>query len=483
MSFGDLIRDNSEKLRLVGYFVVMIVVAAPLFSSLGDAWQRSDLFKQLIQTPEALGFITVEQFSAFLFGVYAGLLLLLILDPKKRIQGLLLGVGTVAALVALGSEGLFLLSDNINIAATIPIIIGGVVLGGIIGGGRNLFEIQTADALEFRRAASLMFFLLSAITIVGLIEYHVSFPQVIDPVFSEETVDIVIPNNPSVEFKSGGLLQNIVLSAIFIVTLRSFFQYDSSENFFILGPVGSGKSLFLVGKYLEALDEAAARDADTPMTPSADLMELVSEVDAASEDAGWELGATAVDDVSNLEFNYVKGSVFPKNIRIGSLDYAGEYLSQLPNALISEPEEIDDSILRRLAQRVREANTVVLILDMERYEGDESLGIESYFDILDATDNTKVLLVATKCDVLADEFQDQMGLDPVMYFDDFKEYVNDTLVQNDQTVRTLVQDTAGSEIHPVYYQTTERNGERVPMRDVNGNVQTMGFNELLDRMG
>jgi len=238
MSFGDLISDNSEKLRLVGYFVVVIAVAAPLFSSLGEAWQRSDIFKQLIQTPGALGIVSVEQLSAFLFGVYAGLLLLLILDPKKRIQGLLLGFGTVSALIALQSQGLFL--PNIDFVANIPLVVGGVVLGGIAGGGRNLFEIQTADALEFRRAASLLFVILSAITIVGLIEYHVSFPQIITPVFGEGTVDIVVPNSPNVEFNSEGLIRNVVLSSIFIATLRSFFEYDSAEDFFILGPIGSG---------------------------------------------------------------------------------------------------------------------------------------------------------------------------------------------------------------------------------------------------
>lgn len=481
MSSRDLIRDNAEKLRLFSYFLVVIVVAAPLFSSLGQAWQRSTVVKPLIRVPGAIGIVSVEQLSAFVFGVYAGLLLLLILDPKKRIQGLLLIIGTISALFALQSQGLFL--PNIDFVANIPIIIGGFVSGGLIGGGRKLFKAQTANAVEFRRAASLLFFILSTITVVGLIEYHVAIPQLIEPNFAQESVNIVAPDNPTVEFNSGGLIQNSVLSTVFIITLRSFFEYDSKEDFFILGPVGSGKSLFLVGKYLEALDDAADRDTDAPMTPSADLMELVSEVDAASEDAGWELGATAVDDVKKLQFNHVRGNVFPKNIRIGSLDYAGEYLDQLPNALTSAPEEIDDSILRRLAQRVREANTLLLVLDMERYERDESLGIESYFDILDATDSTKVLLVATKCDVLAEEFENEMGLDPVMYFDDFKDYVNETLIQNDQTVRTLVQDTAGSEIYPVYYQTTKRNGERVPMRDMNGNVQTMGFDELLEKMG
>jgi len=176
--------------------------------------------------------------------------------------------------------------------------------------------------------------------------------------------------------------------------------------------------------------------------------------------------------------------MFPRNIEIGSLDYAGEYLNELPEALISSASDIDSSILRQLSTRVKKADTIVLILDMERYKRNDSLETESYFEILDEADSTEVLLIATKCDIIAEEFENETGLDPVTYYDDFKEYVNDSLVREDQTIKSLVQNTAGSEVHPVYYQTTEdEDGERVPMRDVNGNVQTMGFKRLLEKIG
>ena len=86
---------------------------------------------------------------------------------------------------------------------------------------------------------------------------------------------------------------------------------------------------------------------------------------------------------------------------------------------------------------------------------------------------------------MAEQFRDERGLEAHQYFDEFRDYVNETLVQNDQTVRTLVQDTGGTNIQPVYYQTTvdEVTSERVPMRDRNGNVMTIGFDKLLDKMG
>ncbi len=480
MNFKEFIADNSEKVWLGVYFLVMVVVGGLLFLTLGEAWREADIVRPLILSLNPLLSISLEQFSALMFGLYGGLLILLIIDPKKRIQGLLLGFGTVSGLVGLLSIGLFI--PNIDFGANIPLIMGGVVAGGILGGGRELVQVRTGDALEFRRAATVLFGFLSVIVIVGLLEHHVNFPQVVE--VASDSVSVVEPTQ-GVELDTEGAVFNGLMAFVFIVTLRSFFQYDAAESFFIVGPRGSGKSLFLVGKYLAALDDAAGRDEDTPMSPSGDLMELVSAVDSASDEAGWELGATDAADVKDLQFNFVKGRVFPKNIHIGSLDYAGEFLSELPTALMGAEDEIDDSTLRRLAQRIRGANTLVLILDMERYHNNESLGIEAYFDILNATDSTKVLLVATKCDILAEQFRDERGLEAHQYFDEFRTYVNETLVQNDQTVRTLVQDTGGSEIHPVYYQTRvdEVTDQRVPMRDRNGNVMTIGFDNLLDKMG
>ena len=480
MGIGEFLEANGEKVKLGVYFLVVIVVGGMLFSTLGEAWRRAELARPLILALDPLVGVSLEQFAAGMFGLYLGLLALMIVDPKKRIQGVLLGFGTGAALVGLLSVGLFI--PNIDFGANIVLIVGGVVTGGLLGGGRQLLEVRTADALEFRRAASILYVMLTGIIVVGMVEYHVAFPEVLT--VTDAGPSIAAPSgSPSIS--QSGIFVNGLTAGVFVLTLRRFVQYDSSENFFILGPPGSGKSLFLVGKYLAALDDATDRKADTPMNPSGDLMELVSSVDAVGENAGWELGATPAADVKDLRFNFTKGRVFPKNIEIASLDYAGEYLNELPNALLSADDEIDDSTLRLLADRVRNAETLILVIDMERYHGNESLGIEPYFDILDEASGTDVLLVATKCDILAEQFRDERALEAHQYFDEFQEYVNETLVANDQTVRTLVQDTAGTEIHPVYYQTTvdDETGDRVPMRDRNGNVMTIGFNELLKKMG
>ena len=482
MQLTNLLEDHNEKVRLLAYLVVMFAVARPLFTTLGQAWQRAEIADQLILMLNPLIGVSLEQFSAFGFGIYLGLLGLLLIDPKKRIQGLLLSFGTIIALVALSSLGLFL--PNINFAQNILFLAGGVFVGGIVGGGRDLLELQTAEALEFRRAATVLFLILSLVVIVGLVEFHVTFPELINVDLTNDAVTFPGGGDTSASFQPGGLAGNVFFSIVFLITLRRFFKYESSENFFVLGPVASGKSLFLVGVYLAALDELADRGDDTPMTPSSDLIELVNELDASTESAGWEVTSTDPDAVKSLEFTFVQGRMFPRNIEIGSLDYAGEYLNELPEALISSGSDIDSSILRQLSSRVKKADTIVLILDMERYKRNDSLETEYYFEILDEADSTEVLLIATKCDIVAEEFESETGLDPVTYYDDFKEYVNDSLVREDQTIKSLVQNTAGSEVHPVYYQTTEdEDGERVPMRDVNGNVQTMGFKRLLEKIG
>jgi len=476
---SKILQSEGEKVLLGVYFLIMVAVAGPLFLTLGEAWRQSAIVRPAILSLNPLISVSLEQFSALMFGLYLGFLLLLILDPKKRVQGLLLTVGTISALIGLLSIGLFI--PNINFAENILLLLLGIAGGTVFGGGRRLLEVRTTRALEFRRAAVLMFYLLSSIIIVGLTELHLNIPQFFEVTSNEIVLQSV---TPSLSINRSGLLMNAAMGGVFIFTLQRFVEYDSSESFFILGPPASGKSLFLVGKYLAALDDAAARDADTPLTPSSDLMELVDELDAMDQNAGWGLASTGATDVEELQFQFVKGRVFPKNIQLASLDYAGEYLEELPHALASSPDEIDNSTLRLLSQRVSDADTLILLIDVERYHNNESLHIDPYFDILNATSDKDILFVATKCDILADEFRDKRALEPHQYFDEFQEFVNETLVENNQTVRALVQDTSGTEIHPVYYKTNiDDQGERVPLRDRNGNVITVGFEQLLEKMG
>ena len=125
MGIGEFLEENGEKVKLGVYFLVVIGVGGMLFSTLGEAWRRAELARPLILALDPLVGVSLEQFAAGMFGLYLGLLALMIVDPKKRIQGVLLGFGTGAALVGLLSVGLFI--PNIDFGANIVLIVGGVL--------------------------------------------------------------------------------------------------------------------------------------------------------------------------------------------------------------------------------------------------------------------------------------------------------------------------------------------------------------------
>lgn len=474
-----IFETHGEKIKLVIYFLVMIAVAGPLFLALGEAWRDSYFVRPIIISLNPILSVNLAQFATFFFGMYLGLLALMTLDPKKRVQGILLWIGTATALVALMSIGLFL--PNLNLGTNYGWAFVGAAVGIVLGGGRKLTEVQTAEAREFRRAAVLLYYVISLIVVVGLLEFHIEYPQI----FGVSAEGLILRSfEPSFSVNTTGIFTNLIMSGVFIFTLGRFIKYDADEQFFVLGPPGSGKSLFLVGAYLAALEDAEDRDSDTPLNPSGDLMDLVGTLDAADPEAGWNVDSTGAQEIEDLNFQFIDGTVFPKNIGVSSLDYAGEYLERLPDVLMNPSQEVDDPTLQRLAERVQAADTVVLLIDVERHYNNEKLDIEPYFDILNVASGKDIILVATKADILAEQFRDQRSLEAHQYFDDFREFTNDTLRENSQAIRTLVQDTSGATIHPVYYQTKVTDGgERVPLRDRNGNTNRFGFRELLNKLG
>ncbi|MFB6120558.1 MAG: hypothetical protein ABEJ68_05515 [Halobacteriaceae archaeon] len=474
---AQVVRENWEKAKLVLYLGVMGVLALPLSTMLGNAWEQAVVSRVFIELFDAYLSITLEKFSVVAFGLFLGFLLLLALDQKKRIQGVMLTVGLLVALAGLSAQGLFL--PNIDFAANVLWLGGGIAFGTLVGGGRRLTRVNTTEPLEFRRAARGVTLLLGAIVVVAFLEYHLKYPAFVD-VRNDQLVFIV--NAPGrFGLEQSNLVWHALVSGTFLVTLTRFMDYDAETDFFVLGPRGSGKSLFLVGAYLEALERAQERDEQTPMNPSDDLMSMVEELDRSTSD--WIVEATAPGEIHYLQFTYIHGSVFPKNIEVTGLDYAGEYLDRLPDALTGLLENEEDDTLLALAQNVQQADTLILVIDVERFVNGEGLDIPAYFSILQACDGKEVLLVATKADILADQFREERGIEPHRYYEDFKEYVNEEL-RNSQQVSALIEETAGSEIHPVYYQTkTREDGSRVPMRDDRNSVMTVGYDRLLDKLG
>jgi len=479
MSAGlvDYLRQNTEKVKLLGYFVLMLVLAAPLSTMLGTAWRRAHVFRAAIKSLSLIG-LSLAETTVLLFGVFLGLLTLMTVDPKKRWQAFLLWIGVGVVLLGLQSMGLFL--PNISLIGDVHWLLGGAAFGILIGGGRRLLDINDTDVLEFRRASTMIYYTVAVLVVVAVIEYHVRYPNVF--AVTNDTVMLRTVDSFSATFARNNLIQHLLVSGAFVVTVRQFVRYDAEQDFFVLGPRASGKSLFLIGGYLEALERSRNDESRSPLNPSQDLMEMIEALD--HERSGWIVDATRSGQFKTLDFQYVQGSVFPMNIRLSGVDYAGEYLGELPGALTGAiPEDEGDDTLWELADRVETADTLLLVVDIERYVNNEPLEISEYFSILQAADIDNVLIVGTKADYLADRFTEQRGLEPYRYFDDFKQFVNDELQQNNQ-IDTLIQETAGSEIHPVYFQTRENEaGDRDPMRDDSGSVMTVGFDELLEKLG
>ncbi len=472
----EYLQESREKLTLVGYFVAILILATPVSTMLATGWNRSGITRQVIRLRLLAG-LDMQFVSISVFGLLVGLLILMLIDPKKRWQGFLLSIGVILGLVALGAQGKFL--PNVDLIGRIHLVVGGIGLGLVVGGGSQLLNLANLRSQEFRRASKALYLIFVSFVVIELFDYHVSYPEFFT--ITADGLNLNSLESPSIELVTNNLLENVVVSGLFIVTLRQFVQYDAEKRFFILGPRASGKSLFLIGAYLEALERSDAAGG-TPLKPSQDLMSMIEALDRQQSE--WIVEATGRGELKHLSFQYVHGSVFPTNIQLSAMDYAGEYLARLPDAITGAIGEDEmDNTLRRLSEGVENASTLILCVDTERFVNNEPLDISEYFSILQATDNEGLLLVATKTDVLADEFEEQRGLEPHLYFDEFKEFVNNRLRQS-ENVDSLVTETAGAEIHPVYYQTkVNENGNRVPMRDDTGSVMTVGFDELLERIG
>lgn len=479
-SDASFLRQHREKLVLLAYFVVMTAGVAVLARTLGTGWKRAVLFKNLTAAINMYTGVTLEQLSAAGFGLFVGLLILVTSDPKKRWQGILLWVALATALVGLQSIGLFL--PNIDFVANAVWLFGGVGAGLFLGGGRRLvrqsLQRRTSQALEFRRASRGAFILLTLVVVLMIVEFHVQYGQPV--VINQSANEILIyPSQFSFDFVQESLLKNVVMGSVFVVTLHKFIEYDAERTFFILGPRESGKSMFLLGLFLEAqrrIDDAGFAN---PLRPSNALLDMLDNLDSRTR--GWVLDATDTGEVENLRFRYVHGRIFPKNLVVEGVDYAGEYLEDIPNALMF-PDEVDDQELVAIADRVKVADTLMLVIDASRFVDGSDLDISAYPRILEECQGTEIILVATKADILAKDFYEDEGLRAAANFGEFRAYVNDRLTSN-QVVRTIVQETAGAEVHPVYYQTTQENGELVPQRDDENNLMTVGFDELLDELG
>ena len=574
-----------ERFSLVLYLALMVALVVPLAVMAGQAWDTVGYSRLAIMGFLDILGISLAEFGTIALGGLLGLISLMLLDPKKRWQGILLGIGTVVGLLALGSLGMFI--TVIDFSSNLHWLLLGGIIGAAVGALPLIRKLDTSDPYEFRWAAHLIFLIVGVIFIISYMEFHITYGT---------------DGGSSLGINLNSIFLNTISLVLFLGVMWRFIKYDSNVDLFVVGPRQSGKSLLLIASFIEAKKKQRDKSklAKTPLSPSGDLMKQLRELDNAEE--GW--GVQATDIPRRLKFNYVHGSLVPTNMEVSTIDYPGEILPELPEALSSDggsliqavtdggTDESDDSEQDRftytgrrerdseeteygvsrgssttddsdnagntdstynptygeedgatetdavsdsstdtsygsddtsyggssyqaskgetvdtLTERIRKADTLVLLLDVGKFLNSEDMGLEHYFEILRETGRKQVILVATKCDYFVDEFVEKEDVFPDEDFGRFKKYVNRRLQSNEQ-INTLVLETGGKDIHPVYYHTKEtQEGERVPIRDEaddidsfeldssrttledsvsmeeSGNVKTVGFDRLLDRLG
>jgi hypothetical protein len=469
--------QNNEKLLLGAYFVIMLAIALPLSEILRTGWNRGNVVRALFGLRRYVA-VSLAEVSVFCLGLFIGLLLLMLIDRKKRIQGVLLLVGTVVGLIGMAQSNFLI--DNVGAGTIGPMAFG--LVGGIgFGGGRKFLNYETINKLEFRRASKGIYYILSFIVVFALLEAHIQYPRI----FRVLGDGVVIRRSVEMTFGviSDGLVANLLISGVFIVSLRRFVQYDAEKTLFLLGPPGSGKSMFMISCYLAARDSHNQGGDMAPLEPTEELMSMVGGLDDRSR--AWPVDATSVETEADLGMTYVQGSVFPKNLRLETVDYAGEQLRQLPDAiddLGTDREDEHGLTTRRLAERVKAADTLVFVIDVERFISGESMDASEYFTVLQQTSAVKTMLVATKADLLGEQFREQEKLEFHRDYDEFKRFVNRELRSNEQ-VKALMAESTASQIYPVGVQTTENeNGETVPLISDRGGLETYGYKEFLEAM-
>lgn len=462
---------------LLLWFAIMLATSPILGWLLGRTWVPGTFLYDRAEAALSaiLGLSEVaalEAAGAFGLGLYVALLAFFLADVKKRVQGMLLTIGSVLALAGMAWQGVFLpnipFTESINALALVV----GLLLGIAIE-FRSLRRLdpeasslkrptfRSGDVAEFRLAVYGLFGLVSAIVVVTL-------GQAVDA----ETIRVY----------------DVVAAGLFLVMTYRFVQYESETTYVTLGPAKAGKSMLMIGLVLELLETDGPHP--QPNDYLQEGLERVSNLQPGNE--RWPVPSTPPDELEVSAFEVIVGYYFPRRLELTALDYAGQHLERIAELIDHGVDNLQpESVPARVALWIGDSDTLIVLLDVERLVRpgeftdapvgeDESIswGLEYYTTILDRHDPDDAIVVATKCDLLVHEGH----VDPPVQFASFEAYreavTNHLSARPD--VAELLTHAEESTIHPVFFATRRRDGTFVPRLDGRGNLMPVGFGHLVE---
>ncbi len=242
-------------------------------------------------------------------------------------------------------------------------------------------------------------------------------------------------------------------------------MFEKTIKFFVLAGPSAGKTMFLIGLYLKALDLTKGR-----VSPNNYIVDLVHELYS-----DWSLRGGYIH---NYQFTC---GTWIKKTTLKTVNYPGvhlEYIAKYLNIKTVSNNMFEKSMIT-VALEVLEADKLVFIIDGGKYPNFIGMGIDYYLNIfsrrLDRKRKVKCYMVVTKCDLFIDEYKDYEN------YDGFREFIKKKFSE-DTYIRELAHASDAS-FYPVFYSPIQTgNGIHSPVPDKDGHVLTFGFDKILTEL-
>lgn len=345
-----------ELIILFGLTPIMLVSGVGVVQMLAEAWGPNSLPYGLTLHAfrAASGILGLGTHNVLIFGsfVFIGVFFLIAIDEYKQIIGLLLlGVTAIGALFLL-RMGVFV--ENLNWAQSPLLIAGGFVTGIVLGGlkrdSQGFYHDLTrstsgSSSREFDRAIPRVFYAISVIVVLGLLERILEYDSPIGYFGGE----IVFREFHFIGIELGESLPYIAASGVFLLSIYKFRSNIHGKEIVLLGGTGSGKSTSMAGLDY-SIDEymGGGRRTAKPNGP----LEVLS--NRLNEDRLHAFPSTPRNQLLPLEFSYKHGLLFPRKVTIRSLDYAGDHMQGLT------PHESEEDVVTSDIDEVFEVAKYIL---------------------------------------------------------------------------------------------------------------------------
>lgn len=432
---------SKDHIKFLIFLITVIILTPFLMDIISRSW-NTELMDSASETIRSIDPNGISILINVATGLYVGSIILLFVDRYKRIQAILLSIG------------IFLMfgymSKSFGIDWNIIYLGIGIAIGIVLGSNLKIGGIDV-DIKEFRRAANNVSIFSIAYAILSFLILYAS------------------PDQDNSNFMKDAF--TILAFTYFFAKLMNY--EGKGPKIFVLGPANAGKTMFLAGCYLRALNIT-----EIPARPSRALLQLIRQLH--QRDIPWP---ERTGGIVEYQFTYETGALFPRKTTMRTIDYPGVFLDNLSEYMYTEKDvkKMDDVEKRYLmaSQEIMNADSLIFIIDGAKYPRFEDMGITNYIEIIDKLHGNgkkvKPYIIITKSDLFMEEHGNRED------YEGFKKFIEKKFSQN-IFLKNLLVEASNATFYPVFYYTRRVEEEYVPMRDENGNVYTFGFDKFMDSL-